>query len=92
MWLIYSKYTGKCFNCHKMFMFEFLYIYYKQYVKFPAESFEKDIKMQELKLCGFFKICDIHSKVLISQNHLNLQRLQALKWDLYPISETNLNF
>lgn len=92
MLLIYSKYTGKYFNCHKMFMFEFLYLYFKQYVKFSAESFVKDIKMQKLKLCGFFKIGDIYSKVLISHNHMNLQHLQTLKWDLYPISETNLRF
>lgn len=90
MLLIYSKYTGKYFNCHKMF--EFLYIYSKQYVKFSAESFIKDFKMQKLKRCEFFKRRDTSSKVLISQNHPNLQNLQALKRDLYPISEINLNF
>lgn len=34
-------------------MFEFLYLYFKQYVKFSAESYVKSIKMQKLKLCGF---------------------------------------
>lgn len=36
-----SKYTGKYFNCQKC-LFEFLYIYSKQYVKFSAERFVKD--------------------------------------------------
>lgn len=32
-----------------MFMFEFRYVYFKQY----AESYVKDFKMQKLKLCDF---------------------------------------
>jgi len=50
-----------------MFMFAFLYTYYKQYVKFSAGSFVKVIKTQKLKLCGFFEIGDI-----CGHNHLNL--------------------
>lgn len=39
-----------------------------------------------------FGIGDIYSKLLFRQNHMNLKHLQALKWDLYSISETNFNF
>lgn len=39
-----------------------------------------------------FNVGDICTKLFISQNHIILQYLQALKWDLYPISETNPYF
>lgn len=39
-----------------------------------------------------FQIDDTYSKMLFRQNHVNLEHLQSLKWDLYSISETNFNF